>query len=214
MRQTSAVGRLVRYTAIGAIIVAPMVLFWLVAAFVFRELQAIGRPVATALAGLLGPAAAAILANEYLLSALTAAALLATLCALGWLTTRVVWKRLVRRFEALIGEVPLLDALYRATKGLFTLTGASAEGETRVVLIEDKSIGFVTRTLTDARSGERLAVVFVPSAPNPTVGAIKIMPESAVVATGWSLEEAMTFLVTGGGVSPDAIAAKPDRPAR
>ncbi|MFO1184445.1 MAG: DUF502 domain-containing protein [Bauldia sp.] len=215
MTPTSPFARLARFTVVGAIIVAPAILLWLALGFVFRQLLAIGRPAASALAAFLAPgspAAAAILANEYLLSALTAVVVLAALCGLGFLTTRVVWQQLVRRFESLLAKLPLVHALYRAVKGLFVLTGVSAEGETRVVLVEDKSIGLVTRTLTDARSGERLAVVFVPSAPNPTAGAIRIVPERALVATGWSLEEAMTLLVTGGGVAPDEIAARPDKP--
>ncbi|MGH8612542.1 MAG: DUF2333 family protein, partial [Gammaproteobacteria bacterium] len=80
----------------------------------------------------------------------------------------------------------------------------------RVVLIdfpspEMKTIGLVTRTINDKASGEDLAVVYVPTSPNPTSGFIQIMSLTKVISTNWTLDEAMQFLLTAGTRAPDTI---------
>ena len=48
-------------------------------------------------------------------------------------------------------------------------------------------------------------MVYVPTSPNPTSGYIEIVPMKEVVQTDWSIEEAMSFVMTGGTNSPDSI---------
>ena len=69
-----------------------------------------------------------------------------------------------------------------------------------------KTIGFVTRTLIDEASGQELAVVYVPTAPNPTSGYIEIVPVAEVISTDWTLDEAMQFVITAGTTAPNTIA--------
>jgi uncharacterized membrane protein len=80
----------------------------------------------------------------------------------------------------------------------------------RVVLIpfptpEMKTVGFVTRVLHDKATGEELAAVYVPTTPNPTSGYLEIVPLKQVVSTDWTVDEAMTFVISGGAVAPDQI---------
>jgi uncharacterized membrane protein len=82
-------------------------------------------------------------------------------------------------------------------------------GTQRVVLIdfpspELKSIGFVTRVFVDA-GGRELAAVYVPTTPNPTGGYLEIVPVEKLVATDWSMDQAMAFLLSGGAVGPDKL---------
>jgi len=79
-----------------------------------------------------------------------------------------------------------------------------------VVLVEfphpgQKTIGFLTKTLTDSTTGELLAAVYVPTAINPTAGFLQIVPIGAVVETDMTMEQAMSLLLTGGAVGPDSI---------
>ena len=69
-----------------------------------------------------------------------------------------------------------------------------------------KAVGFVTRTITDSESGEPLAVVYVPTSPNPTSGYMEIVPLADVTPTEWTFDQAMAFVVTGGTSAPDSIA--------
>jgi uncharacterized membrane protein len=59
----------------------------------------------------------------------------------------------------------------------------------------------VTRILIDEASGQELAVVYVPTAPNPTSGYLEIVPVAELVSTDWTLDEAMQFVITAGNNS-------------
>ena len=66
-------------------------------------------------------------------------------------------------------------------------------------------MGFVTKTLKDADTGEELAAVYVPTTPNPTSGYLEIVPVDRVISTTWTFDEAMTFIVSGGAVSKETM---------
>ncbi len=68
-----------------------------------------------------------------------------------------------------------------------------------------KTIGLVTRTLTDEDTGRELAAVYVPTTPNPTSGYLEIVPVENVTSTNWTVNEAMTFIVSGGAVAPERM---------
>jgi uncharacterized membrane protein len=146
---------------------------------------------------------------------------LAFLYVLGKATGHVLGQRLIRLFEAAIGRIPVVDSIYRATKRFLSVAGNTGTTERRVVLIEFpspdmKTIGLVTRVLRASDTGEELAAVYVPTAPNPTSGYIEIVPLSKVVFTDWTFDQAMSFVVTGGSNAPDTIAyatkGDPNRP--
>jgi uncharacterized membrane protein len=87
---------------------------------------------------------------------------------------------------------------------------AKKETSQRVVLIDfpiegQKSIGFLTRTLTDASTGQELAAVLLPNAINPTSAFLQVLPLERVTETDLTMEQAMSMLMTGGAVSPDTI---------
>jgi len=84
----------------------------------------------------------------------------------------------------------------------------------RVVLIsfptpEMKAVGFVTKVMRDETTGRELAAVYVPTSPNPTSGYIEIVPLEDVVQTDWTMEEAMSFVMTGGANAPDRVRYTP-----
>jgi uncharacterized membrane protein len=79
-----------------------------------------------------------------------------------------------------------------------------------VVLVDfpiagQKSIGFLTRTMTDSTSGELLAAVLLPNAINPTSAFLQVLPMARVIETDLSMEQAMSMLMTGGAVGPETI---------
>lgn len=124
--------------------------------------------------------------------------------------SRVIGQRLIVLFEALIGMIPFVDRIYQSTKRFLTVAGGSSDGERRVVLIdfpspEMKTIGLVTRVLKDKSTGEELAVVYVPTSPNPTSGYIEIVPIRKLTFTDWTFDQAMSFVITGGSNAPDTI---------
>jgi uncharacterized membrane protein len=47
--------------------------------------------------------------------------------------------------------------------------------------------------------------VYVPTTPNPTGGYLEIVPVSALIATDWSVDQAMAFILSGGAAGPDTL---------
>ena len=45
----------------------------------------------------------------------------------------------------------------------------------------------------------------MPTTPNPTSGYMEIVPVDDLTPTDWTVEEAMTFIMSGGAVGPDRI---------
>src|SRR5262249_23363890 len=83
-------------------------------------------------------------------------------------------------------------------------------GLQRVVLIEFpspemKTVGIVTRVFNDAETGEEIAAVYVPTTPNPTSGYMELVPVARLVTLDWSINEAMTVIMSGGSAAPDRL---------
>lgn len=204
---------LLRYLLIGFFTVAPLWVTWLVFDFLFDLLASTGAPFLKALARLLRPLSdtlATWLLDSGVQTVLAALFTLLLLYAVGVFASFVVGKRLIGAAEEWLARLPLVQTVYGATKRfLQTVTKPPVQGQ-RVVLIsfpspEMKAVGLITKVMKDADSGAELAVVYVPTSPNPTSGYIEILPLADVVMTDWSMEEAMSFVMTGGTNAPDSV---------
>lgn len=202
-----------RNLALGLLTAAPLLVTWLVLDFLASHLARAGEPwVAAMAAGLRpwSPEAAAVLETPVFRFILALALALAALYGLGLATRRVVGRRAIAAFEALVARIPLVESIYGATRKFLHMVREKPAGVQRVVLIEFphpgmKAVGFVTRILKDAITGEELAAVYVPTTPNPTSGYIEIVPLARVVSTDWTMDEAMSFVITGGTSAPERI---------
>ena len=146
----------------------------------------------------------------WLLNTLAVILTILALYFLGWITTIVVGQRLIKIFEYFIHRIPIVQSVYSAIKKFLSVLQTKPDEVQRVVLIEFpsehmKTVGFVTRVFTDANTGRQLAAVYVPTTPNPTSGYLEIVPLENLVSTDWSMDEAMTFIISGGAVAPDHI---------
>jgi uncharacterized membrane protein len=70
---------------------------------------------------------------------------------------------------------------------------------------EMKSVGLVTRILKEEGTGRELAAVYVPTTPNPTSGYLEIVPIEMLTPTDWTVDQAMSFIISGGAVSPESV---------
>jgi uncharacterized membrane protein len=68
-----------------------------------------------------------------------------------------------------------------------------------------KTIGLVTRIFTDADTGDEIAAVYVPTTPNPTSGYMELVPTSRLTMLDWTINEAMTFVMSGGAAAPPTL---------
>lgn len=202
-----------RYLLIGVITAAPLWVTWLVFDFLLTLLSRLGSPWINALAAGLrrvSPALADSLADSWFQSLLAALISLVLLYLLGWAASRVIGRRVLDAFDALVQRIPLVAAIYGGTKRFLSVVKEKPADVQRVVLIpfptrEMRAVGFVTRVLDDESSGRKIAAVYVPTSPNPTSGYIELVPLDHCTPTDWSMDEAMSFVITGGATAPASV---------
>lgn len=214
-----------RYLVSGVLTVVPLWVTWVVFEFVLRQLSKFGHPWVIALSRRLEkehPFVAEILLDPWFANGLAILVTLVMLYLLGWAVSRVIGRRILDAFESLLARLPLITTVYGGVKKLIAALQQKPTGIQRVVLIDFphkdmKAVGLVTRTLTDANTGQTLAAVYVPTTPNPTNGYLEIVPIERLTSTDWTMDEAMNFVISGGAVGPDRIsydAANPTHSSR
>lgn len=202
-----------RNVVAGMLALMPLLITWLAFSFIAEQLQSLSSPwlsvVSEALAGW-SPALAKAVFSPWVALPLELVLSIAALYLLGFATTRVLGQRMLRVFDALFERIPLAKTIYGATRRMAASFQSKPDGVQRVVLIPfpspgQRALGFVTKTVTEASSGRQLAVVFVPTAPNPTSGYMEIVPVEDLTATDWTIDEAMAFILTAGVNAPERI---------
>ena len=202
-----------RYFLSGVITLLPLWLTVIVFRFVFGLLSDVSRPWVTPLLARLAeqyPVTLGWMAAPWVQTALALIATLGAIIAVGVMAHRVLGQRLLRWFEAFVQRIPLANLIYGAVRKLIDILQTQPEGAQRVVLIDFphrdmKAVGFVTRLLTEEGSGRELAAVYVPTTPNPTSGYLEVVPVENLTPTDWTVDQAMSFIISGGAVSPDRV---------
>lgn len=202
-----------RYLISGLVAVVPLGITWLLFDFIFGQLAKFGLPLVRIVARDIrddAPGFATLLLELWFQELLAVVIVLIGLYLLGWVTNRIIGRKLISALETLLDRVPLVKTVYGSVKRLISVLQTKPENVQRVVLIEFphsdmKCIGLVTRTLIDETNGTELAAVYVPTTPNPTSGYLEIVPVDRIVSTDWTIDEAMNFLISGGAIAPDRI---------
>jgi uncharacterized membrane protein len=203
-----------RYVLTGLVTAIPILVTIFVFSFFVNLLSDIGRPKVRLLANAVRPLspelARWLVEVPWLQSALAVLLTLLMFYLLGWAMSRIVGRRLLWRLERGVKRIPLVTTVYGATKQMIDAFRTDQGKAQRVVLIEFphagmKAVGFVTRTMIDTEDGIELAAVYVPTAPNPTGGYLEIVPVADLVPLDWSVDEAMTFVISGGTTAPASI---------
>ena len=201
-----------RYLITGLLTFIPLWLTWVVFKFIFSFLSHVGEPAVDGTFAVLSaifPGATEWLGQDWFRSIVAFVGTIAALYLVGLAASFVFGQRLLAAFEALISRIPLVHTIYGGTKKLMTLMQNKPGSTQRVVLIGFpsptlKTIGFVTRTFVDAQ-GREMAAVYVPTTPNPTGGYLEIAPVEDLIATDWTVDQAMAFILSGGAAGPDTL---------
>ncbi len=103
-----------------------------------------------------------------------------------------------------------MQAIYGSVRQLVGVLQQEPGKAQRVVLInfpspEMKTVGLVTRTPTDDVTSREFAAVYVPTTPNPTSGYLEIVPLDRITPINWTVDEAMTFVISAGAVAPETM---------
>jgi uncharacterized membrane protein len=139
------------------------------------------------------------------------AIVLAALLLLGMIGRAVIGRRVLDAFDRLMARIPLVQSIYGATRKLVQTVQTKPDSGKRVVLIEFptpgmKAVGLVTRIFTDPATGAEIAAVYVPTTPNPSSGYVELLPAADLVPLDWTVNEALTFIISGGAVAPEGFA--------
>jgi uncharacterized membrane protein len=133
------------------------------------------------------------------------------LLATGMFGANLLGRRLVLLYEGIFNRIPVVRSVYGAVKNfaevVFSDSGSSFK---KPLMIEYPRRGLYSlcfQTSDDlqeiqARTGETVVTVFLPTTPNPTSGFILFVPRSDVVELDMSVEEALKMIISLGVVVP------------
>jgi uncharacterized membrane protein len=185
--------------------------FWVIS-FLVGILVALGSPIVGAVISRLRLQSPALerFFPPLFQATISIAIVLAFLYLLGEVATAVAGRRLLAAFDYLMARIPIVQSIYGAARQLVASFQNKPGSSQRVVLIEFpsrdmKTIGLVTRIFTDADTGDEIAAVYVPTTPNPTSGYMELVPTSRLTMLDWTINEAMTFVMSGGAAAPQKL---------
>jgi uncharacterized membrane protein len=141
------------------------------------------------------------------------AATVVALFLVGVFASNIIGRTIIHRFEAFFAKVPLFSRIYIAVKQIGEgVIGSRKNLFRRVVMFEyprlgSWAIGFVTSEHKGdlaARTGKKIAHVFVPTTPNPTSGFLLFLPEEDLIDLDMKVEDGLKLVISGGAVYPPA----------
>jgi len=134
------------------------------------------------------------------------------LATTGFFAANILGKRLLAIWEGLLARIPLVSWVYSGVKKVAeTLLSPRSKSFRKVLLVEYPRKGiwsFCFQTSSDlgeaqARTGEEVLCVFVPTTPNPTSGFIMLVPKQDVIELSMSIDDAFRMIISLGVVVPD-----------
>lgn len=135
----------------------------------------------------------------------------------GLVVSNVIGRRMLSMLDGVMSRLPLIRTAYHVGKQLSdTLSLPEKQIFKKAVLIEffrpgAQVVGFVTGTVKGAGGAPEQLKVFVPTVPNPTSGFLVVVDESRTHDPGWTVEEAMKMVISGGIIGPDGSGAQREK---
>jgi uncharacterized membrane protein len=130
----------------------------------------------------------------------------------GLLARNYFGKRIIQWVDSGLLRVPLLNKIYGATKQVNDAFSPSNKTAFRtVVLVEFPrpgvyTIAFITseqHAEVEAKTGQKVVCVFVPTTPNPTSGFLLIVPEDKVIKLEMSVADGIKYVISLGSIIPE-----------
>jgi uncharacterized membrane protein len=135
--------------------------------------------------------------------------LILILYLLGFIASNITGRKLFSLLEHVARRIPLINTTYQVGKQLSTsFSLPERQVFKRAVMVEYLkpgmwTIGFVTGMLVDrSQNNEVILKVYIPTPPLPTSGTMVLVRESQTRDPGWTIEEAMKVVLSGGIIGP------------
>jgi uncharacterized membrane protein len=135
-----------------------------------------------------------------------------SLYLLGLLSSNLIGRQIFGLAERISKYIPLVKSIYKIGQQLGTAFSIPEKQVfKKAVLVEYLkpgmwTIGFVTGEAMDIKNNnERLLKIFIPTPPNPASGTMIVVRESQIRDPGWTLDEALQSVLSGGIIGPEKI---------
>jgi uncharacterized membrane protein len=139
------------------------------------------------------------------------------LISTGAFASNVAGRWLVNQWDKLFTHIPIVKSIYTSVKKVSdTLFSSNGNAFRKAVLVQYPRQGAWTVAFqTGTPSGEVAThigaghiSVYVPTTPNPTSGFFLLVPATDVIELNMSVDEALTYVISMGAVSPDLPVTK------
>lgn len=152
--------------------------------------------------------------SSYIAPLIGVAATLILIVLVGLFAANFLGQRFVRAFDRLMLRIPLIKAIYGASRQLLDALNSKNKNFQRVVAVEFPragvyTIGFLAKQDATLRvapeQGGKIpghSLIFLPTTPNPTSGWLAAVPDRDVIPLDMTIEEGIKMIVSGGLVLP------------
>lgn len=130
----------------------------------------------------------------------------------GVAASNLIGRRILKTFDKLMNAIPLVKSTYKVGRQVANVLSIQDKRIfKRAVLVEYLkpgiwTVGFMTGVVVDRKNNnEKLLKVFVPTPPNPMSGTMVLVRESQIRDPGWTVEQAIETVVSGGLIGPEEI---------
>ena len=175
----------------GLVVTVPLFITVVALVWLFRFIDGVATPLSTNLIGREVPGLGVLITMAVILLA-------------GALATNVLGRRILRRGEQWLLNVPLFKTVYAPVKQLVAAFSPDSEtGFKKVVIVDDSRrglvLGFLTRefTLDRGKGPEALVAVYVPTN-HLYLGDVVVYPRSQASFPNLSVEDGVRIFLTGG----------------
>ncbi len=182
----------------GIIVTVPLIVTLVTLWWIFQFVDAFATPIATRLFGRTVPGLGVLITALMVL-------------IVGAISTNVFGRRLLRRAESWLLQVPVFKTIYAPVRQLVAAFSPDNDaGFKKVVLIDDPRrgmlLGFVTREFRLDRpdGADSLVAVYVPTN-HLYLGDIVIVPRAQALYPDLSVEEGIRIFLTGGMALPGQV---------
>lgn len=136
----------------------------------------------------------------------------------GLLARNIIGERLVRVWESILGQIPIVRTIHSSVKQVSdTILSPNGQAFRQALLVQYPRAGVWTiafQTGTPAAEVRRhiqtdMVAVYVPTTPNPTSGFFLMLPRAEVIELDMSVDEALKYVVSMGVVAPGDRGATP-----